>query len=236
MDYHMIREETDQEKRVKKAREMVRKKNKIKHVEGDDSQELESLALLFTAQYKDIFDAFIAPKLNPRLEVKFLYPVCRATRAAIKRAKIKLRKWKWKVSEFTSIATLEYAYDRKSKEMKQGEFCQRIAETNDLALLRWAREVKRCGWNAKTVMQAAYRGNLDMVKYCVEHGCPMNGTVCLDAVRSGRLDILKYVREHNCPWDRRTMYESYRRKMRSPDIFTYCIQYKAPSWMQYVNQ
>ena len=53
MDYHVIREETDQEKRVKKAREMVRKKNKIKHVEGDDSQELESLALLFTAQYDE---------------------------------------------------------------------------------------------------------------------------------------------------------------------------------------
>ena len=46
-------------------------------------------------------------------------------------------------------------------------FCIEVALTNKLELLKWAREEKKCEWDEWTINAAAYKGNLEMVKYCV---------------------------------------------------------------------
>ena len=51
----------------------------------------------------------------------------------------------------------------------------RVAETNKLELLKWAREEKQCKWDEWTIQAAARQGNLEMVKYCVANECPING-------------------------------------------------------------
>ena len=61
--------------------------------------------------------------------------------------------------------------------MKHG-FCTRVAQTNKLELLKWAREEKKCKWDKRTINAAAYQGNLEMVKYCVANECPMNERAC----------------------------------------------------------
>ena len=51
-------------------------------------------------------------------------------------------------------------------------FAVQVAGTNKLELLKWAREVKHCEWNAMTIAAAALKGNLEMLKYCFSNGCP----------------------------------------------------------------
>ena len=53
------------------------------------------------------------------------------------------------------------------EEMDETYFCNQVAQTNKLELLKWAREEKECEWDEYTISAAAQQGNLEMVKYCV---------------------------------------------------------------------
>jgi hypothetical protein len=90
----------------------------------------------------------------------------------------------------------------------QESFCRRVAETNDLALLRWVREEKECAWDYLTSGQAAYLGNLEMLKYCVENGCEVGPGTCADAAKFGTLECLKYLHEKNVKWDHQTVQDA----------------------------
>ena len=81
-------------------------------------------------------------------------------------------------------------------------FCWKVAETNKLELLKWAREEKKCEWDEGTITAAADQGNLEMVKYCVANECPINEWACANAAENGHLEVLKYLREEvKAPWD-----------------------------------
>ena len=84
------------------------------------------------------------------------------------------------VYECTSISTLELAWnhmpwgkkDDEGRVMDQAYFCAQVAGTNKLELLKWLREVKQCEWDEKTITVAAFKGNLEMLKYCFSNECP----------------------------------------------------------------
>ena len=116
----------------------------------------------------------------------------------------------FKVDEMSSISTLEVAwehyplkYDHMDEPyMDEPRFCSRVAETNKLELLKWAREEKKCEWDEDTINAAAERGNLEMVKYCVANECPIDVFACADTALEGHLECLKYLREEvKAPWD-----------------------------------
>ena len=157
----------------------------------------------------DICFEHILPRLN-RNEVKFLYGVNAETRALIKRSSRERElKWSFRVSEMLSISTLEIAWkDRSlggSKWLFKRDFCEKVARTNKLELLKWAREVKKCEWDKKTIAVAAEQGNLEMVKYCVANRCPIDALACANAARNGDLECLKYLHEDvKAPWDWKT--------------------------------
>ena len=151
----------------------------------------------------DICFKHILPKLN-RSDVKFLYGVNSETRALIKRSSRRddLRK-SFEVSEMSSTSTLELAWENRSLwPFSKRHFCWQVAQTNKLELLKWVREVKNCDWNEMTINTVAYKGNLDMIKYCVANGCPFFSDVCAGAALKGRLECLKYLHEEaKAPWD-----------------------------------
>jgi hypothetical protein len=134
------------------------------------------------------------PRLN-RTDLKFLYGVNSETRALIKRSSRKgeLKKG-FKVNEMSSISTLEFAWESRSV-WYESFFCSRVAQTNKLELLKWAREEKKCEWDYRTINAAAGQGNLEMVKYCVANKCPMNEYTCARAADGGHLEVLKYLHE-----------------------------------------
>jgi hypothetical protein len=152
----------------------------------------------------DICFTHILPRLNGT-DLKFLYGVNSETRALIKRSSRKgeLKKG-FKVNEMSSISTLEVAWESRSV-WYESFFCYRVAQTNKLELLKWAREEKKCEWDYRTINAAAGQGNLEMVKYCVANKCPMNEYACARAAVNGHLECLKYLREEvKAPWDWRT--------------------------------
>ena len=65
-------------------------------------------------------------------------------------------KERFKVREMSSISTLEFAWEhnrwgRVGVEDGRTYFCLRVAETNKLELLKWAREEKKCEWDRRTI-------------------------------------------------------------------------------------
>ena len=118
-------------------------------------------------------------------------------------------KERFKVRKMSSISTLEVAWEnRKNKSLwpsywegDETNFCLRVAETNKLELLKWAREEKKCEWDHMTIKRAAEQDNMQILKYCVANECPIDEWACADAADNGRLEVLKYLREEaKAPW------------------------------------
>ena len=169
----------------------------------------------------DICFTHIIPRLN-QTDVKFLFEVNTETRKLVKRSsRAGDLKKKFKVEEMSSISTLEVAWEHKSLWPRHWDetyfcekgrsFCHRVARTNKLELLKWAREEKKCTWDSWTIYAAAKQGNLEMVKYCVANKCPIGVLACAEAAGNGHLEVLKYLREEagrKAPWDSQTAYRA----------------------------
>ncbi len=156
-------------------------------------------------KWDDICFKHILPRLN-RTDVKFLYGVNTETRALVKRSSRAgdLKKG-FKVEEMSSISTLDFAWEHKSLWsywLNETIFCWKVAKTNKLELLKWAREEKKCEWSVGPINAAALQGNLEMVKYCVANYFLIDSEACAYAALNGHLEILKYLREvAKAPWD-----------------------------------
>ena len=158
----------------------------------------------------DISFKHIIPRLNAT-DVKFLYEVNTETRKLVKRSsRASDLKEMFKVREMSSISTLEVAWENKSlwpRWWDETDFCQKVAKTNKLELLKWIREEKECRWHEWTINAAAEQGNLEMVKYCVANQCPIDEDLCAFAAIQGQLEVLKYLHEDvKAPWDWETAY------------------------------
>jgi hypothetical protein len=151
--------------------------------------------------YKDIFVSHVLPKLNTT-DRCFFSKVNRESRGVLKYAGVNLSELFYKFDECLSISTLELLWnnvlwgkkDYVGDVMDQAWFCTGVAETNKLEVLKWAREVKQCEWDAMTITVAAFRGNLEMLKYCFSNGCPCDEEKsCKEAAIGGHLDCLRFL-------------------------------------------
>jgi hypothetical protein len=160
----------------------------------------------------DVCFEHILPRLN-QTDIKFLYEVNTETRALIQRSSREddLKKT-FKVHQLSSISTLAIAWENRLFWVgnfyfwgggdRERKFCSKVARTNELELLKWIREEKKCAWNAWTIDGAAEQGNLEMVKYCVANQCPFDASACRSAAANGHLDCLKYLHEEvKAPWN-----------------------------------
>jgi len=56
------------------------------------------------------------------------------------------------------------------------------------------REEKKCEWDERTINEAAFVGNLEMLKYCFANGCPYDEKESFrNAAREGHLDCLRFL-------------------------------------------
>ena len=111
-------------------------------------------------------------------------------------------------------------------------FCWEVARMNKLEYLVWLREVKNCAWSEGTIKEAARLGNLAMVKYCVDNGCPMDAWACEFAAEKGHLDVLKYLHENDCPWI--SLACSWAHEYNRIDCLNYLIEQKCPGFERYL--
>jgi hypothetical protein len=200
-----------------------------------EESEPSKLALLFTAQWREIFETHVLTKLRPRSEIKFLKMAFKNARDAVRRAGIEVGK-KINISEFTSLSQMEFAWDnyRWDEDGYKGTqelFCERVAQMNKLEYLVWAREVKNCDWGRWTINWAAIQGNLAMVEYCVENECPMDAYTCALAASEGHLDVLKYLHENDSPWNFMACFYAYWNNR--IECLNYLIHHKCPGWRKF---
>ena len=211
-------------------------KKKQNIADDEDEDEQSPLALLFTEQWKDIFETHIVPKLRPKSELKFLKMAFKNARDAVERSKIKVED-EFDIREFTSLSQMElawdnYHWDEDEDEGTQRYFCWKVAQMNKLEYLVWAREVKNCDWDSRTITAAAIRGNLAIVKYCVENGCPMYANTCYNAAGEGHLDVLKYLHENDCPWHWEACFYAHRNNR--IECLNYLIEQKCEGFEEYL--
>ena len=159
--------------------------------------------ILTDAQYRDIFETCIVPKLT-ELEFRVFREVNRESRDAIRRSGRELKDT-FKVQLWDEDGRTYEIVTRKI-EGKHGQyyFCTQAARTGNLVFLRWLREEKMFEWDEVTINAAANDGYLHIVKYCMKKKCPIDGLACALAAENGHLDILKYLHENDAPWDSRT--------------------------------
>ena len=98
---------------------------------------------------RDVVEKHVLPRLNSN-DVKFLYGVNTETRKLIKRSsRASDLKKAFKIEEMSSISTLEVAWENRENRSLwpswwlKTSFCWRVAKTNKLELLKWAREEKK---------------------------------------------------------------------------------------------
>jgi hypothetical protein len=186
-----------------------RKKRKEKEELAKEAvEEIERLKLgpteLWTGlvtHHKDVFVSHVLPKLNGT-DRFFFSEVNRESRGVLEYAGVDVLKLSWGVFQCSSISTLEWLWnnmlwggkDDEGDVVDQAWFCWQVAGTNKLELLKWAREVKQCQWDERTINAAARTGNLEMLKYCFSNGCPCcKEESCFHAVHGGHLDCVRFL-------------------------------------------
>ena len=151
--------------------------------------------------HRDIFVSHVIPKLN-EIDRCFFSEVNRESRGVLEYAGVNVSKLCWNVHECSSISTLEWAWNHIPWGEKfedgtvrdQAWFCWQVAFTNKLELLKWAREVKYCEWDEKTIDEALTIGNLEMLQYCFSNGCPCDGKKSyIRAALEGHLDCVRFL-------------------------------------------
>jgi len=151
--------------------------------------------------HKDIFVSHVISKLN-ETDRCFFSKVNRESRGVLAYAGVNVSKLRVNVFECSSISTLEWKWNnmpwgKKSKRRRvvdQAWFCSQVAVTNKLEFLKWAREVKHCEWDERTINKAAFKGNLEMLKYFFPNDCPYDEEAsCKRAASGGHLDCLRFL-------------------------------------------
>ena len=57
---------------------------------------------------------------------------------------------------------------------------------------------------SKTCEIAAADGNLEVLRFAHEIGCPWDEETCTQAAINGHLECLRYAHENGCPWNEET--------------------------------
>ena len=186
-------------------------KRKKKKEKGELAAEMERLKLLgpsklwtgLVTHHKDVFVSHVLPKLN-RTDRFFFKKVNGESLDVLEYAGVDVSKSSYGIHECSSISTLEWMWnnipwgkkDKRGRVMDQVTFCSGVAFTNKLEFLKWAREVKQCEWDEVTIDEAADKGNLEMLKYCISNGCPCDKKEsCIQAACAGHLDCLRLLFE-----------------------------------------
>jgi hypothetical protein len=151
--------------------------------------------------HKDVLVSHVIPKLNGT-DRCFFSRVNRESQDVLAYAGVDVSELRVKVHECATISTLELVWNQKpwGKKKKRGRvrdqawFCWQVAATNKLEFLKWAREVKYCEWDEKAIAAAAFKGNLEMLKYCFSNECPCDEErSCEQAAIEGHLDCLRFL-------------------------------------------
>ena len=163
-------------------------------------------------------------------DVKFFYDVNRESRAAIKRSGVPLAD-AFKIRDFDTKSTISWALEKCSDDEKE-RFCLAMTKMGNLDLLQFLHE-NGCPWHEETCSVAAELGHLECLKYAHENGCPWNEFTCSEAAYYGHLECLKYAHENGCPWNEFTC--SYAARYGQLECLQYAHENGCPGSANYAH-
>jgi len=184
-------------KKKEKEEAIERKREETERLKLGPSKLWTGLVL----HHKDIFASHVMPKLN-ETDRYFFSEANSDGQNLLEYAGVDVSKMRWYVKECSSISTLEWAWnyrecgkkDEHGNVKDQALFCAEVALSNKLEFLKWAREVKKCEWDERTIGVAVHVGNLEMLKYCFANDCPCDEREsCVKAAIKGHLDCLRFL-------------------------------------------
>ncbi len=84
--------------------------------------------------------------------------------------------------------------------------CAEAAKIGSLAIMRFGHQLNKLMYplTVETFGYAAENGNLDVMKWLKENGCPWDENTFKYAVVHGNLENMKWLKENGCPWDEYT--------------------------------
>ncbi|CAL6399211.1 unnamed protein product [Bathycoccus prasinos] len=187
----------------KRKKRKEREKALAEHVENLERLKLGPTKLWtgLVLHHKDVFVSHVISKLN-ETDRMFFSKVNRESWGVLAYAGVDVSGLHSTAWECSSISTLELLWnnmpwgekDDDGNVVNQASFCSGVAATNKLEFLKWAREVKQCVWDEKTITVAALIGNLELLKYCFSNGCPCDEKKSYkQAAIGGHLDCLRFL-------------------------------------------
>ena len=155
--------------------------------------ELQSPLWRLITEQRDIFAKCVLPHLNET--DRFFFEMANdESRNVLEYAGVNVSGLGFRVRECSSISTLECAWNVIDQgKRSQVSFCTQVAMTKKLELLKWAREEKKCEWDEFTSEMAACNGNIEILKYCVDNGCPVQKDLSSIIAQLGHLNVLKFL-------------------------------------------
>ena len=87
------------------------------------------------------------------------------------------------------------------------EISEVVASCGNLELLKFAYD-DGCPCNEGTCITAASFNKLEVLKYLNENGCILSVPASIEAAKNGNLEMIKYLHENGCPWDAHTCAEA----------------------------
>ena len=187
----------------KRKKRKEREKALAEHIENLERLKLGPTKLWtgLVLHHKDVFVSHVISKLN-ETDRMFFSKVNRESWSVLAYAGVDVSGLHSTAWECSSISTLELLWnnmpwgkkDIEGDVADQAWFCVQVAGTNKLELLKWAREVKQCEWDERTIVEAACFGNLEILKYCFSNGCPCDEEKsCKQAAARGHLDCVRFL-------------------------------------------
>ena len=107
----------------------------------------------------------------------------------------------FRIKDFDTKSTISWALEKCNEEKER--FCSRMALNGNLDLLKYLHE-NGCPWDQSTCTCASLVGHLECLQYAHENECPWDEDTCKYAAEKGHLECLKYLHENGCPWDEDT--------------------------------
>ena len=155
-----------------------------------------SIIWKLVTHHADIFNKHVLPKLNETEIYCFSEANKESLRCVLRAGRVKTKnifakkRLVWNVGECANLSLMKWAWNEtnptnaREREMNHSKawFCAKVVQTNKLELLKYIREVKKCGWDEETIKMAARIGNLEILKYCFENECP-----CGEEVEYGQM-------------------------------------------------
>jgi hypothetical protein len=105
--------------------------------------------------------------------------------------------------QFGNIKIVEWIRSISTKRRLPSTACMYAARCGQLHMLQWLRE-QGCPLYDDTSLYATKYGHLHVLQWLHENGCPLYEHICTWAAKYGHLDVVQWAHEHGYPWDAET--------------------------------